>query len=251
LHPELFRLHFGTYDRPFYTYGACVVLGLAVGVLVAVARARRYGLGRFDELAVGLLGIAGGIAGAVGLYVIVHARDFLADPSLLRSPGLVFYGGVGGGAAAIALYCRKFGVPLASAGDAGAPGLALGHAVGRVGCLMGGCCYGRPCAAGFPLGVELHGALRHPVQLYEAAGLALLCVLLLALSPPLDRRRGALTACYLGGYALLRLATEGFRGDDLERGFVWPGVLSTSQAIAIAMLLIAAALGFSRRPQGA
>jgi len=251
LHPELFRLHLGAYERPFYSYGACIVLGVALGIVVAVARARRYGVGRFDELAVGLLGLSGGIAGSVALYVIVHAREFLADPSLFRSPGLVFYGGVVGGAIAIALYCRKFGVPMAAAADAGAPGLALGHAVGRVGCLLGGCCYGRPCAADFPFAVRLHDAWRHPVQLYEAAGLLVIACALAALSRVLRPRPGALIALYLGGYAILRILTEWLRGDDLERGFVWPGVLSTSQAIALGMLLVAIALYVSRRPQGA
>jgi phosphatidylglycerol:prolipoprotein diacylglycerol transferase len=242
LHPELFRIHLGGSlpDRPVGSYGVLIIFGVTAGLLLAISRARRYRIERFDELAVGLLGFAGGIAGAVTLNALVHLREVIAQPSvLLEQPGLVFYGGVGGGALAAWLYCRKWGISLATAADAGAPGLALGHAFGRVGCLMGGCCYGRTVDPSFPLAVELHGASRHPVQLYEAAGLLAICALLLALSRRLQPRPGALVALYLGSYAILRLGTETLRADDFERG-VLGGAISTSQAIALAMLAIAA-----------
>jgi phosphatidylglycerol---prolipoprotein diacylglyceryl transferase len=235
LHPLLARIQIGGFVQPIQSYGLCVVLAATVGVLVTSARAPQHGLTRFDGMAVALLGVGGGVVGAALLYFIVHAREFFAEPELFLHPGLVFYGGLGGGAVTIWLYCRKFGVSMARAGDAGTVGLALGHAIGRVGCLLAGCCYGRACAADFPLGVTLHGALRHPVQLYESAGLVALAGLLALVSPRLRERPGLLSAAYLGGYALLRLSTESFRGDDVERGFVGP--LSTSQAIAVAMLL--------------
>jgi phosphatidylglycerol:prolipoprotein diacylglycerol transferase len=237
VHPELVRLQLLGVTRPLYSYGLMVILGAATGILVTVARARRYGLPRFDALALGLVGVAGGLCGGTLLSVATHLGLFLARPALLAEPGLVFYGGFLGGLAAAALYCRAYRLSLVDAADAAAPGLALGHALGRVGCLLGGCCYGRVVAPDFPLALPLAGTFRHPVQLYEAAGLVLIAVVLLALRP---RRRGALFALYLGGYALLRLGTERFRGDDLERGFVVPGLVSTSQAIA-ALLLVAAA----------
>jgi len=126
-----------------------------------------------------------------------------------------------------------------------APSLALAHAIGRIGCFLGGCCYGQEVGPGFPLGVPLHGVLRHPVQLYEAVGLMALALTLLGLADRLRARRGALFLLYIGGYALLRITTEGLRGDDVERGFVWPGLVSTSQAIA-ALVLIAALAAFRR-----
>jgi phosphatidylglycerol:prolipoprotein diacylglycerol transferase len=180
--------------------------------------------------------------GAAGLFIVVHWRAFVADPSLFKQPGMVFYGGLVGGALAAWLYARKFQVPLGRVADAGAPGLALAHAFGRLGCLMGGCCYGRAVADDFPLGVVLAGARRHPVQLYEAAGLVVIAVVLVALSTRLKPRPGALFSLYLGGYALLRLVVERFRGDDAERGFLLPGLLSTSQAIAALAFVAACAL---------
>ncbi len=250
MHPELFRLHVLGIERPFYSYGVLMVAAMAAAIGLAVARARRYGVERFDEFAIGMLAIAGGIAGAVLLYFLVHVREVLAAPTAwLRQPGLVFYGGVAGGAFAAWLYCRRWRVSLAAAADAGAPGLALGHAIGRLGCLLGGCCYGKVCAPNFRFAISLHGEYRHPVQAYEAIGLIALSLLLLSLSRPLKYRRGALTALYLGAYAVLRLVTERFRGDDFERGFLWPGVLSTSQAVALAMLLVAILLFMVRRKE--
>ncbi|MDB4971026.1 MAG: Prolipoprotein diacylglyceryl transferase [Myxococcales bacterium] len=250
MHPTLVRVSFLGVEHTIYAYGALVVAGMAIGILVGVARAGRFGIARFDELAVGLLGVAGGLVGGVVSYWIVHARDLFRDPSLLKTPGLVFYGGLIGGAVAAWSYCRAWKIPIARAADAGAPGLALGHAVGRIGCLMAGCCYGRPVVASFPLAVTLAGAPRHPTQLYEAAGLCVLAATTALLPARVTRRAGAAFLVYLGGYAILRLVVEHWRGDDVERGVV-ASLLSTSQLIALAMLLLTAALWYRTTRKGA
>lgn len=220
-----------------HTYGLLIVSGAAAGTWLAVRRAPQYGVEKFDELAVALLGFGGGVVGATLLYVLIHLPRFVADPSLLRQPGHVFYGGFAAGALAAWLYCRGYRLSLARIGDAGAPGLALGHAIGRIGCLVAGCCYGK----------EIDG-FRHPVQAYESAGLAFLCISLVALSSRLRARPGALFAVYVGGYALYRLAMEPLRGDDLERGGLWG--LSTSQICAALALGGAAAIVIRLRAHG-
>lgn len=236
MHPELVRLHYLGIERPIYSYGALIVVGVAVGILVGVVRAPRFGVKRFDELAVGLFGVVGGLVGAALLFDVVQWRAILADPTLLLHPGLVFYGGLAGGAAAAWGYCRAWRVPILDAADAGAPGLALGHAIGRIGCLMGGCCYGRVVDEKFPLAIQLWGAWRHPVQLYEAAGLAVIAIVT-AMLP--RRRAGGIFVAYVAAYALLRLVVEHWRGDDLERGVV-AHLLSTSQIIALVVLAASA-----------
>jgi phosphatidylglycerol:prolipoprotein diacylglycerol transferase len=125
--------------------------------------------------------------------------------------------------------------------DASTPGLALAHALGRMGCLLGGCCYGSHAADTWPLAPVLWGERRHPVQLYEAVGLLALAALTALLTPRLRRRPGSLFTVYLGAYAILRLGTERLRGDDLERGFVLG--LSTSQLLAGAALAASVVLG--------
>jgi phosphatidylglycerol---prolipoprotein diacylglyceryl transferase len=242
VHPELARLHLFGFERIIYWYGVLMIAGVAIGIAVGVARAPRFSLARFDVLAVGLLGLVGGLVGGVVVYDVVQWRAIVADPRLLLRPGLVFYGGFLGGAAAAWAYCRAWGVSLARVADAGAPGLALGHAIGRIGCLLGGCCYGRPVAPDFPLAVQLAGTTRHPTQLYEAAGLVVIAVGTALLPAAVIRRPGATFLVYLGAYALLRFFVEPFRGDDAERGFFVTHWLSTSQAIALAMLAVSAVL---------
>jgi phosphatidylglycerol:prolipoprotein diacylglycerol transferase len=238
MHPELVRYTVFGVERAIYSYGVFVLLGIAGGLVIAIWRARGEELLRFDVLAAGLFAVGGGLVGGVALYVAVHVPLFVADPALLLQPGLVFYGGLIGGAGAAALYCRIYAVPLPRVADAAAPGLAFGHALGRIGCLLGGCCYGRVVAPSFPLAVELAGATRHPVQLYEAAGLVVIAVVT-ALLP--RKHKGGIFTVYLGLYAILRLATERFRGDDFERGSIVRGS-STSQLIASVMLVAAVAL---------
>jgi phosphatidylglycerol:prolipoprotein diacylglycerol transferase len=186
-----------------HPYGVLVNVGGATAVLVALSRAKRFGVPRYDQFAVAMLAICGGIVGAFALHFALH-----------RAPGFVWYGGAAGGALAAFIYCRVYSVDFLAALDAGAPGIALGHAIGRIGCFVAGCCYGRD---------------GHPVQLYEAGGLVALGLL------TLFTKRPFLT--YLIGYALLRLATEHFRGDDAAR-VMWLGV-STSQILSVVMLAIA------------
>jgi phosphatidylglycerol---prolipoprotein diacylglyceryl transferase len=238
VHPELVRFAVFGVERTIFSYGVFVLCGVGLGLGLAVARAGGERLVAFDVLAAGLFAVVGGLGGGVALYVAVHRSLFIADPSLLQRPGLVFYGGLIGGGAAAALYCRIYDVPLGRLADAAAPGLALGHAVGRIGCLLAGCCYGRVVAPSFPLAVELAGGWRHPVQLYEAAGLVAIAGLT-ALLP--RKHNGAIFVVYLGAYGLLRLAMERFRGDDFERGSIIRGA-STSQALAAAMLVTSVAL---------
>jgi phosphatidylglycerol:prolipoprotein diacylglycerol transferase len=216
------------------------VVGMALGLASACRRAPAYGVARFDELALGLLGVAFGIVGAAVLDICLHLSTYVAEPARFLSPGLVFLGGLGGGVTAATAYARAYQVPLLPAADAASPGLALGHAVGRVGCLMGGCCYGRPAPAGWPAAVRIAGESLHPVQLYEAFGLVLLALLLASASRLVRPLSGALFALYLAGYGVLRWWTERYRGDDDDRVRLF-GRLFTSQLLSL--VLLGAALG--------
>jgi phosphatidylglycerol:prolipoprotein diacylglycerol transferase len=241
MHPDLVRLGLPGGERVVHTYGVLLVLGCAAALAFTVARARKLGIERFDALAAGLFAIIGGLVGSTLLYIVVHWREMLTSPARLAQPGLVFYGGLVGGVAGAATYCRLYNISLRRWADCAVPGLLLGHALGRVGCFFAGCCYGKPVAASFPLAVTLAGVPRHPVQLYEVAGLVLLMLLVLVL----ERRTSLpLITIYLVGYALLRLFTESLRGDDEARGFLFGNFLSTSQAIALAILLGAVVLSY-------
>ena len=106
------------------------------------------------------------------------------------------------------------------------PSIAIGHATGRVGCLMAGCCYG--IEADLPWSVHLHDALRHPVQLYEAIMLLILGFTTYKL---IKSKKHKIFPIYLIGYSLIRFILEFFRGDSIRGRHLLN--LSTSQYIAI------------------
>jgi phosphatidylglycerol:prolipoprotein diacylglycerol transferase len=153
---------------------------------------------------------------------------------------------------------RKHRLPLWQTCDVFAPGIALGHAVGRLGCLAAGCCYGKPTTVpwavtftnplaatnvGTPLNVPLH-----PTQIYESAAEALILVVLLATEKKGRAYPGRTFWLYMLMYAVSRFIIEFYRGD--ERGLVL-GQLSTSQFISTVLvpLSVVMLVWLSRRPQ--
>jgi phosphatidylglycerol:prolipoprotein diacylglycerol transferase len=194
--------------------------------------------------------------------MIVRALpEYVATPSELFSPSVLtsagdFYGGFIGALLASAIFFRRHPrLPFWRAADVCGPAIALGQAVGRVGCFMAGDDYGRPTLVrwavtftdpdagrigGAPLGVPLH-----PVQLYEAIA----CLVLFLVLVRLARRKrfdGEVILAYTLAYAIVRFLLEFFRG-DADRGFVFGGLLSTSQFIAVILGAVAMALWPVRR----
>lgn len=226
---------------PVAGYGLCVAVAVVVGVLLWLRQATRAGLdpGATAALAGPTLGI--GFLGAYVLSSLVTGAQTGQYGQAFGAPSVAFYGGALGGLAAAVLCCRAGGWALRPMLDAAVLPLGLAHAIGRLGCLLGGCCYGKPSAlpwavSGHPL-APMGTSLRHPVQLYEALGLLGLSVVV-ALSFPLRQRSapGARFAAYVAGYALLRFTVEFLRGDR-DRG-IWALGLSTSQWLSVAILAL-------------
>jgi len=159
-------------------------------------------------------------------------QGLLTQGSFWTGGGFVFYGGLIFGLLFLALYklCR---LPLTlQTLWAILPALTAGHAIGRIGCLLAGCCFGSETEAWW--GIHLHGASRHPTQILESLGLSLLLIYLLK-----ARRSVGSFAVYFLGYGVLRFGVESLRGDSI-RG-LW-GILTPSQWISIFMMLIGASL---------
>ena len=207
-------------------YGTMVLLGAltALGIFWhrVGAQERKRAL-----LAAGAA-LLGALLGAKGLYLLTGPEGLTLRERLLG--GFVFYGGLAGGLAAGALAARRLRLAALPLLDAAAPAIAIGHGIGRVGCFLAGCCYGRPMDP--PLGIVLAEALGaprdiplFPVQLLEAAcNLALGGFLLW-----FGRRRcpaGRTAGLYLLLYAVERFLLEFLRG-DAARGAAHG--LSTSQ----------------------
>lgn len=283
--PELFRIP--GLNLAVHSYGALYVCGLLMGMFVAFRQAKRGNKYHNDILDFGFWALVGALLGARILFIIVEARHYFIDspfteipylnipiPSVLAlwTGGFVFWGGVVGGVIALVLFCKKRNIPLAELADICAPGLAIGHAVGRIGCVTGGCCYGyasyhldqagqiiadTPFAIAFPKGsiafdnlltqasgetlalMQRTGATvpLFPVQILESFGnVAIFFILMLLI--PVKRAHGQLALLYFILYSIMRSIAETFRGDS-ARGFVIDNVLSTSQFISVVMSLAA------------
>ena len=235
-----------------YSYGLLLVSAYLIGLRVAVARARQRGINGDRAMDLGIWIILSALVGAKLLLLIVDFDHIRRDPAellgLLRSGG-VFYGGLVLAVGVAFWYMRRHRLPLWTTCDAFAPGIALGQAVGRLGCLLGGCCYGRPTDVpwgitftntlaasnvGTPLDISLH-----PTQLYEsAATLALLGVLLLV-----ERRGGGFAGrtfwTYLLLYPIARFVIEFYRGDPRGMAF---GLLPTSQFVSLILVPLSAVM---------
>src|SRR6266851_2168788 len=253
MYPRLFELG----PITVYTYGVLLAAAYLFGLKLAMVRAKTRGLDSARVLDLGIYIIISALVGAKLLLLITDFRTFRTDPAelltLLRSGG-VFYGGLILAVAVALWYIRRAGLPLWTTCDVFAPGIALGHVIGRFGCLFAGCCYGNPTSrpwgvtftdpfaaanVGTPLGIPLH-----PTQLYEAgAELLILGVLLLTerKGKPFPGRTFWL---YMLLYAVSRFIIEFYRGD--ERGTV--GMFSTSQfsSIVLAPLAIVMLVYLSR-----
>ncbi len=231
-----------------YTYGVLLAAAYLLGLQLARVRAKARGLDANRVLDLGIYIIIAALIGAKLLLLITDFRTFSSNPrellTLARSGG-VFYGGLILAVTVALVYIRKIGLPLWTTCDVFAPGIAVGHVVGRFGCLFAGCCYGKPTTlpwgitftdpfaaanVGTPLGVPLH-----PTQIYEAGAEAIILGILLATERKGRPYPGRTFWLYMLLYAISRFIIEFFRGD--ERGAV--GMFSTSQFISILLAPLA------------
>src|SRR5580765_5767187 len=236
-----------------YTYGVLVAAAYLLGLKLAMVRAQARGLDAAKVLDLGIYIIISALIGAKLLLVVTDFRVFQADPkellTLARSGG-VFYGGLIMAVTVALWYIRRAGLPLWTTCDAFAPGIALGHVVGRFGCFFAGCCYGKetsvpwaitftdPFAAanvGTPLNVPLH-----PTQLYEAGAEFLILIVLLVTEKRGYKFAGRTFWLYMLLYSVSRYVIEFYRGD--ERGSVGP--LSTSQFVSLILAPLAIGMLF-------
>jgi phosphatidylglycerol:prolipoprotein diacylglycerol transferase len=240
VYPKLFEI------GPFtvYTYGVLLAASYLLGLWMAMRRAKARGLDANRVLDLGIYIIIAALIGAKLLLFIVDFNQYTQNPqeilSLLRSGG-VFYGGLILAVVVAFRYILKHGMPLWTTCDVFAPGIALGHVTGRLGCFAAGCCYGTPTSVswgviftdplaaaqvGTPLGIRLH-----PTQLYEAGAELFILGLLLATEKRGRRFPGRTFWLYMLLYAISRYVIEIYRGDP--RGIVPFLDISTSQLISL------------------
>ncbi len=225
-------------------YGVCFVLGMGLAVLTARILAKKYKeVPLIDVVCSAVYAGIGAIIGAKFLFILVNIGLILDGTiSLLQAfqGGFVFYGGLIGGIIGLFIYVKLYKLNAMKFFELYATIVPLGHSIGRVGCFLGGCCYGieydGPLSVIYdvnigntPVGIPLF-----PVQLLEAA--LLLCLFFVVLFLYIKKRHlGIQVLTYGFAYCLLRFSLEFLRGDKERGGLLG---MSTSQFISLVFAIV-------------
>lgn len=240
MYPVLFRI--GQFE--ITSFGVLVAVGALVGAWIFGRELRRAGLPA-DAVDCGMLGVVGGMVGAKVLWVIEHAGSGPTADLLLSRGGMSWFGGLAGGLLAGLALMHRRRLPAVAVLAAASPGLAVGHAIGRVGCFLVGDDYGVPTdlpwGVAFPDGLPPTTIPVHPTQIYEALALLPLALLLVRW-----RRHGRADRVVLGAYLVLagsiRFAIEFIRVNDPVIG-----ILAVAHVASLLAVLAGTALLLTRR----
>lgn len=237
---------FTVLGKEFFYYSLLMMAGFILGGGLAILRGKKYGIQKVDLLLASICAAIGGVIGAKLLAFITFMPQLISGEVKfldLIGGGFVFYGGLIGGIGGLLLGGKLLKLNQLELFDTFAPSVPLGHALGRIGCFFGGCCYGMELPAGStfsliypewyaqwgtPVGVPLL-----PVPLMEAGLLFILYGVLETLYH-LTKKKGVSLFTYVFVYAVIRFVLEFFRG-DVVRGV--GGGLSTSQWISLALIV--------------
>jgi phosphatidylglycerol:prolipoprotein diacylglycerol transferase len=248
MHPILIEIG----PLTIHSYGFFIAAGFLLGMWLAMREAPKYDLNPQFVPDLTFYLIVSAIVGSRILYVLLDPRPFVDNPLLafqFWKGGLVFVGGIAAAVATAWVVIRVKGEPFWKWADAFAPAIAGGQFVGRIGCLMAGCCYGKPTDLPWALTFShpqslapLHIPL-HPTQIYHSLAGLITCIILLAVRsklPGSGQRFGLFLLCF----AFFRFSIELFRGDF--RGTVGPLSLTQVAAIIIFSLGLVVFLGKGR-----
>jgi len=232
MHPEICRI------GPFaiYSYGLMLATAFIVSSFLASRRAESAGIPPETILNLSFVVFVFGIAGARLLYVVQNIKGYVQNPAeilMLQHGGLSLFGGLILGSIAGIIYMKRKKLSAYKALDVLAPYIALGQAIGRIGCLLNGCCYGKPAVWGiwFPA----HQAVLVPTQIYSSLPLLGIFMILRVLQDRPHIVEGEIFFTYLLLYSLKRFFIEFWRGDTIA---VIPG-LTLFQVFSIALFLLA------------
>ena len=228
-------------------YGLCYMLGIFASAFVASLICGRKKMPKYEIVYSAIFTAVGGLIGSKLLFILINLKYVIENNipfEALMKGGFVFYGGFIGGFLGLLIYTKMFKLKLLDFAGIYATVIPLGHCIGRIGCLFGGCCYGIPYDG--PLSVTYTESLGNtplntpllPVQGIEAACLLLLFLVLLVIY----FKAGSTTfsvGAYLTGYSVIRFVLEYFRY-DAERGSLW--LFSTSQWISIMLFAVGIAV---------
>ena len=245
-----------------HSYGVMLALAFATGILLAVKRGKRYGFTFNQIYDVSMIIVVSAIVGSRIGYVIFHLDEFrgrwwdminpIQSTGQIGLSGLVILGGVIASLISVFLYYRWKKLSVAKIADVVAPCFALGIAIGRIGCFLNGCCFGKEChlpwAMRFPEGSIAHyiygNTPIHPTQLYEI----LYCLLIFAALLLVEKRsrfNGFLFALFMVLYGTFRFINEFFRyyeGYESGMNLIYLGYFNITFSQIVSFMMIVSAI---------
>jgi phosphatidylglycerol:prolipoprotein diacylglycerol transferase len=250
MHPILFQ--FGNIKVP--TFGFILAIAFLAGIAMAGRRAPKFGFTSAQVSDVSFWALIAGVIGARLLYIALNWGYFQSNPRELVSlqvSGLTSFGGLIAGGFAVWIWCRQNSVDFLRMLDVFTPAFLVGHIIGRIGCLMNGCCFGGECPAWLPWAIDIHGHTHHPAQAYDS----LMNVVALGAVLLYDRVRhpvGSVFGLGLVLHAITRFIYEFWRAgtrEDVQAGNAsaayLPGLpVTEAQAFTLVLIAIGATIWF-------
>lgn len=244
-----------------YTYGFMMMLAFAVGIFLSIHRAKKVGISSGTIWDLALLILFTSLAGSRGLYVLTHLDEFRGNWFAVVNPvqpggrvgiaGMVLLGGVVTGTIATIIYLRAKKLPIWTFADVIAPALALGIALGRIGCFCNGCCYGLPTDSWlgvvFPpdslAGSQYPDTPLLPTQLFSV-GWNLLLFSGLLVAERWKKFDGFTFSLLLIGYSIFRIWVETIRVHDTGEIFIQTQttLITISQVISAGLIVFGVVL---------
>ena len=169
MHPILFKI----FGFEVHSYGVMMVVAFMAALFIAQRRATKYGLTHNQVSDLCFWTLVAGVIGARVVFILQDLPYYLANKSELFSlqfRGLTSFGGLIFGMVAVIIWGWRNKVPMWNLLDLAGPAFVVGHAFGRIGCLLNGCCFGGACPPNLPWGihVEQSSVLHHPAQAYDS-----------------------------------------------------------------------------------
>ncbi|MDO9576212.1 MAG: prolipoprotein diacylglyceryl transferase [bacterium] len=241
----MFRVLFQFGGITITTYGVMLALAFIAGIILAERRGTKYGVPKDTVGNLSLLILLGAIAGSRAFYVFTHLSDYSGEwqrAFYVWEGGLTFYGGVILAFLLCLIWIKRKRLSFGKLADTVAPSLALGVGIGRIGCFLNGCCFGKPSNFGVvfppdsPCAWELGVGVRvHPTQLYSSlAGFSIFGILLL-----LERKKkfgGELLAWFFLLYSLWRFFVDFIRYYPPST-YIFPNITNNQVVSAVVFIL--------------
>lgn len=191
-----------------YSYGVMVASAFLVSTILCLKEAKRLEINKDIIFDLSFLIMIFGITGSRIFYVLLNLKEYLASPLeaiKIFKGGLVLYGGILGGFLSSLIYLKRKRLPILKMADLIFPFVSLGQSIGRIGCLLNGCCYGKLSKFGLYFGV--HRAVLIPTQIYSSLGNLLIYLILRGMYKK-RRFNGEICLLYFILYPLKRFLVE-------------------------------------------